>query len=44
VQWFAIGTLERVNGSQRFTAQYRIGDRLSTFTLDVATGEVRRVS
>ena len=44
VQWFAFGTLERVNGSQRFTAQYRIGDRLTTFTLDVATGEVRRVS
>ena len=42
VQWFAFGTLERVDGSQRFTAQYRIGDRLTTFTLDVATGEVRR--
>jgi len=44
VQWFAFGTLERVDGAQRFTAQYRIGDRLTTFTLDVATGEVRRVS
>ncbi|MDP9276040.1 MAG: ABC transporter permease [Chloroflexota bacterium] len=43
-QWFAFGTLERVEGSQRFTVQYRIGDRLTTFTLDVATGEVRRVS
>ena len=43
-QWFAFGILERVDGAQRFTAQYRIGDRLMTFVLDVATGEVRRVS
>jgi peptide/nickel transport system permease protein len=42
-QWSASGTLERADGAQRFTAQYRIGDRLSTFTLDVGTGEVRRL-
>jgi hypothetical protein len=42
--WFAFGTLEKVDGAQRFTTQYRIGDRLTTFTLDVATGQVRRVS
>jgi ABC-type dipeptide/oligopeptide/nickel transport system permease subunit len=41
-QWFASGTLERVDGSQRFTTQYRIGDGLTAFTLDVATGVVRR--
>ena len=41
-QWFAFGTLERVDGAQRFSAQYRIGERLVTFNLDVGTGEVRR--
>jgi peptide/nickel transport system permease protein len=43
-QWFAFGTLERVEGAQRFTVQYRIGERLGGFTLDVASGEVRRVN
>jgi ABC-type dipeptide/oligopeptide/nickel transport system permease subunit len=43
-QWFALGTLERVDGAQRFTVLYRSGERQATFTLDVATGDVRRVS
>ena len=41
-QWFVFGTLRRVDGVLRFTAQYNIGTRSTTFTLDVASGKVQR--
>ena len=44
-EWSASGTLELIDGRQRFTVFYRAGtDRTAEFRLDVASGDVRRVS
>ena len=43
--WSASGTLALVDGRQRFTVFYRAGtNRTAEFRLDVASGEVERVS
>jgi peptide/nickel transport system permease protein len=42
--WSASGTLELVDGRQRFTVFYRSGNAVAEFRLDVATGNVRRAA
>jgi peptide/nickel transport system permease protein len=41
--WFASGTLERVNGELRFTVLYFAGPERAQFQMDVATARIQRV-